>query len=120
MLITKWAFRGRSITQEQKEDIEHIRDKLRMYCITDYWSKIKLLFLLLFSINNFKPAISKDYQFASIAIAQDAPFVFLEMLVNLNQYRVAIGVFNNRSFITTKKLFCARATYKVRKMSLLF
>ena len=32
------------------------------------------------------------------------------MAVNVNQYRAAIGTFNNRSFITTKKYFYATET----------
>ena len=33
-------------------------------------------------------------------------FLYLGMPVNVNQCRVAIGVFDNCSFITTKKPFC--------------
>ena len=42
------------------------------------------------------------------------------MPVNVNQYRAAIGVFNNRSFITAKKSFYVTETNNVRKMSLPF
>ena len=47
-------------------------------------------------------------------------FLLLEMLVNVNQYRAAIGVFNNRSIITTNKFFYVTETNIVRKMFLPF
>ena len=47
-------------------------------------------------------------------------FLLLEMLVSVNQYRAAIGVFNNRSIITTNKFFYVTETNIVRKMSLPF
>ena len=42
------------------------------------------------------------------------------MRVNVNQYRGAIGVFNNRSFITTKKSSYVTETNSVRTISLPF
>ena len=74
---------------------------------TDIRSKILLLFHLFFSNNKFQLAISTDHQFASITIAQEGFFFFfLEMSVNANHYRAAIGVFNNRSFILLLKNLC--------------
>ena len=43
-----------------------------------------------------------------------------EMSVNVNQYRSAIGVFNNRSFITTIWYFHVEETTTVGKFSLPF
>ena len=37
------------------------------------------------------------------------------MPVNVNQYQAAIGVFNNCSFITTKKCFYVMETNSVKK-----
>ena len=47
-------------------------------------------------------------------------FFLLEMPVNVIQYRAAIGVFNERSFITTDKSFYVTETNRARKMSLPF
>ena len=44
-----------------------------------------------------------DHHFASIMIVEEGFFFYFGMLVNANECRVAIRVFNNRSFIATKK-----------------
>ena len=89
------------------------------YCRNDYGSKILLLFNLLFFINKFQLAISRDHHFASITIV-DLFFFLLDMQVNVNQYLAAIGMFNNRSSVATKKSFCVTETNSVRKMFLPF
>ena len=60
---------------------------------TDYSSKILLLLKLFFII------LSQLWLFKGVI------FFRLKMPVNLNQYRAAIGVFNNRNLITNKKCF---------------
>ena len=96
---------------------------------TDYSSQSLLLLNVLFFINVFDLAISADhhtivYSFQFILrllvslrslmhsvtipyatlIVQGVIFFHLKMLVNLNQYRVAIGAFNNRNLATNKKI----------------
>ena len=69
------------------------------YFRTDYSSKILLLLKLLFFIDVFELAISADYHPTSVVIVQRG---YLEMLVNLNHYWAAIGIFNNRNLINKK------------------
>ena len=87
---------------------------------TEKRSKILLLFNIFFFIKKFQLAILMDHYFASSTIIQENFFFRLKMLVNVNQYRVAIGVFNNNSFITTKKPFYATVTNNASKMYLPF
>ena len=87
---------------------------------TEKRSKILLLFNIFFFIKKFQLAILTDHYFASSTIIQENFFFRLKMLVNVNQYRVAIGVFNNNSFITTKKPFYATVTNNASKMYLPF
>ena len=84
---------------------------------TDKRSKIFLLFELLFFI---KTSYIKKLSFCLNYNCSRDFFFLLEMLVNVKQYGAAIGVFNNRSFITIKKSFYATETNSVRKMSLPF
>ena len=79
-------------------------------------SKILLPFNLFFLIKKFQLAILMDHHFASSTIIQENCFFLVKMLVNVNQYRAAIGVFNNNSFITTKNPFYATVTNNVSKM----
>ena len=87
---------------------------------TEKRSQILLLFNIFFFIKKFQLAILMDHYFASSTIIQENFFFRLKMLVNVNQYRVAIGVFNNNSFITTKKPFYATVTNNASKMYLPF
>ena len=54
-------------------------------------------------VNLFELATFPDYCLILINFVQEVYFLFLEMPVNLNQYRAAIGVFNNRILTTSKK-----------------
>ena len=74
-----------------------MRAATKGYFRTDYSSKILLLLNLLFFINVFELAISVDHH--------PTAFFRLEMPVNLNQYGVAIGVFNSHNLITNKNNF---------------
>ena len=53
----------------------------------------------------FQLAISADHLLPHLWFFRGVIFFHLEMPVNLNQYRAAIGVFNNRNLITNKKFF---------------
>ena len=89
---------------------------------TDNRSKFLLLFNLFFFIYKFQLAIY--IKGSSFCLNYDCSgeffFFLLEIPVNVNQYRAAIGVFNNRSFITTKKSFYVTEINSVRKMALPF
>ena len=71
-------------------------------------------------INKFHLAILTDHHFVSMRLFRRVFFFLLEMPVNVIQYRAAIGVFNNRSFITIDKSFYVTETKLVREMSLRF
>ena len=77
---------------------------------TDKRSKILLLFNLFFFIDKFHLAILTDHHFASFTIVQENFFHFFRDAGNVNQYRAAIGVFKNCSFITTKKSMSQKLT----------
>ena len=66
------------------------------------WSVHSNLFLLSYF------SFAKLFELACLTLLNfdlEGYFLFLEIPVNLNQYRAAIGVFNNRILTTGKKLY---------------
>ena len=56
----------------------------------------------------FELAVSPDHHPTSAMIVQVEIFFHLEMLVNLNQYRTAIGVFNNHNIVSNNVFSISR------------
>ena len=82
-------------------------------------SKILLLLNYFIFVNLFESATFSDHCPTFLKFVQDGYFPFLEMPVNLNQYRAAIEVFNNWILITSKKHYYFSETSNM-KSNLLF
>ena len=82
-------------------------------------SKILLLLNYFIFVNLFELAIFSDHCLRYLSLFRRVTFFFSEIPVNLNQYRAATGVFNNRILITSKKHFYFSETSNM-KNNLLF